>query len=108
MAAPLEVVSQYPTLSFLDTEPPGVVPTKPAAIERVKCTAPRLQQYKELLGKAEAEKGDRGKKVADRLGSISASIYGGMTQYASHQDFVNEKWMKSCLKMLVDYAQETD
>jgi hypothetical protein len=38
MAAPLEVVAQYPTLSFLDLEPPGTVYTAPAAIERVERT----------------------------------------------------------------------
>ena len=46
-----------------------------------------------------------GAKVADRLGSTSASIYQGMTAYAQHQDFVNDKWMKSCLKMLLEYAE---
>jgi aminoglycoside/choline kinase family phosphotransferase len=33
MAAPLEAVAQYPILSFLDVDPPGVVYTAPAAGE---------------------------------------------------------------------------
>ena len=59
MAAPLEVVAQYPVLSFLKVEPPGAVYSEPAAIERVKRTAPRLQEYKELLGGFESEQGGK-------------------------------------------------
>jgi hypothetical protein len=99
MAAPLEVVAQYPALSFLQVEPPGVVYSHPAAIERVRRTAPRLQEYKDMLGAFDSHG-----EVASRLGSTSASIYQGMTAYAQHQDFVNEQWMKSCLKMLQEYA----
>jgi hypothetical protein len=33
MAAPLAAVAQYPALSFLDPDPPGFVPTMPAAVE---------------------------------------------------------------------------
>jgi hypothetical protein len=107
MAAPLEVVAQYPVLSFLETEPPGVVPTLPAAIERVRRTAPRLQEYKELLARFESgEDGKGGSTVSDRLGSTSASVYRGMLAYAQHQDFVNEEWMKACLKMVLDYAEQ--
>lgn len=106
MAAPLEAVAQYPTLSFLDIDPPGAVYTAPAAIERVKRTAPRLQHYKELLGRFEAEAtGEQETKVADRLGSTSASVYRGMQAYAQHQDFVNEKWMTACLKMVSECAE---
>ncbi|KAK3373528.1 kinase-like domain-containing protein [Lasiosphaeria ovina] len=105
MAAPLEVVAQYPALSFLEVEPPGAVYSQPAAIERVRRTAPRLQEYKELLGRFESEQGGDGTKVAGRLGSTSANIYRGMAAYAQHQGFVNEKWMKSCSKMLQAYAE---
>lgn len=105
MAAPLEVVAQYPVHSFLEVEPPGAVYSRPAAIERVRRTAPRLQEYKELLNMFESEQGEDRTKVADSLGSTSASIYQGMAAYAQHQDFVNEKWMKSCLKMLLEYVE---
>jgi hypothetical protein len=105
MAAPLEVVAQYPVLSFLDIEPPGTVYTAPAAIERVKRTAPRLQEYKELVRKFESEQGEQGAKVADTLGSTPASVYRGMVAFSQHQNFVNEKWMKACLKMLLEYAE---
>ncbi|KAK4123847.1 hypothetical protein N657DRAFT_430243 [Parathielavia appendiculata] len=48
MAGPLEVVAQYPVLSFLDTEPPGATYTAPAEIERVIRTASKLQECKDL------------------------------------------------------------
>lgn len=105
MAAPLEVVAQYPVLSGLNVEPPGAVYTHPAAIERVNRTAPRLHEYRELLAGFEVEQGEGGLKVADRLGSISASVYKGMTASGQHQDFVNERWMKSCLKMVREFAE---
>ncbi|KAK3900816.1 hypothetical protein C8A05DRAFT_45411 [Staphylotrichum tortipilum] len=85
MAAPLEVAVQYPVLSFLETEPPGFVPTKPAMIDRIRRTEPKLREYRELL--AEAELGQQGSTVvANRLGSRSAGIYREMVAYAQHQD----------------------
>ncbi|OAA70601.1 Protein kinase-like domain protein [Cordyceps fumosorosea ARSEF 2679] len=74
MAAPLEVVAQYPDSSFLDVEPPGVVETRPLALERIASTLPKLESFKEMLAKWEgAEAGEV--KVADRLGSTSACAY---------------------------------
>ncbi|KAK3381135.1 hypothetical protein B0H63DRAFT_501844 [Podospora didyma] len=54
---------------------------------------------------SEQQQGKGGIKVANRLGSTSPSIYRGMAEYASHQVFVNEYWMESCLKMLRVYAE---
>ncbi|ATY65232.1 kinase-like domain [Cordyceps militaris] len=107
MAAPLEAVTQYPFQCFLDVEPHGVVETRPAVVERVALTLPRLQTYKDMLAKYEASAGGNF-KVADRLGGIPASAYRGMTAYQSHQDFVNDRWMRSCLKMLQDLTQNPE
>ena len=119
MAAPLEVAAQYSTLSFLDVEPSGAVYTHPAAIERVRRTASRLIEYKDLLGAAERdgdgrgvadslgsaeERSGDGRGVADSLEVAGASVYRGMVGFARHQEFMNEKWMQSCLKMLREYA----
>ena len=99
-----EVVAQYPVLSFLETEPPGFVPTKPAMIERIRRAVPKLREYKELL--AAAELGQQGSTVvADRLGSRLGGVYKGMAAYAQHQGFVNERWMEACLAMVVDHAK---
>jgi hypothetical protein len=105
MAAPLETVAQYPILSFLDVDPPGVVYTVPAAVERVKRTAPRLQHYKELLARFEREMDGQELKVGEKMRSTSASVYRGIQAYAQHQCSVNERWMKACLKMALDFAQ---
>lgn len=49
MAAPIEVVAQYPTLTELDRGPPGHVPTVQAAFDRVKRVAPQLKEYKDMV-----------------------------------------------------------
>ncbi len=103
MAAPLEVVAQYPSQCFLHVEPPGVVDSRPAVIERVAATLPRLQIYKDMLAKCEGDAGGS-VKIADRLGAAPASAYQGMNAYQCHQGFVNDKWMQSCLNMLHDQA----
>ena len=46
MAAPIEVVAQYPSLTGLEREPPGHVETRLLAIDRMKRTEPKLKEYK--------------------------------------------------------------
>lgn len=100
MAAPIEAVAQYPLHCFLEVEPPGIVDSRPAVAERVAKTIPRLQTFKKML--ANYEKGDESGyvQVSDCMESPSASVYQGLMEYQMHQDFVNDKWTKSCLKML--------
>lgn len=101
MAAPIEVVAQYPIYCCLQVEPPGNVDTRPAVMERLAKDLPKLKIYKEILAKYENEDlRDNHLKISDRLATISASAYQGMTAYQQQQDFVNDKWMKSCLHML--------
>lgn len=109
MAAPLEALAQYPLHCFMQVEPPGVVDTRPAVVQRVAQTLPRLQAYKEMFTKAEeVDRGDdAGLKVSERLGGLSASAYQGMVAYQQQQSFVNEKWMKSCSKMLQQKSVES-
>jgi hypothetical protein len=49
MAAPIEVVTQYPSLTGLEPEPPGHVETRPLAIDRIKRTEPKLKEDKILV-----------------------------------------------------------
>ncbi|KAF1959798.1 hypothetical protein CC80DRAFT_545231 [Byssothecium circinans] len=103
MAAPIEVVAQYPALTGLDTEPPGHVETRPAAIDRIKRTEPRLQEYKKMLEIAEAGTGisdERTPLIANMLLSDGASIFQGLLRYKGHQKFVNDNWMEAYLKLL--------
>lgn len=105
MAAPLEVVAQYPDDCSFDLETPGGVETLPLALERFAENLPRLQAYKEMLAKCEGGAGGN-VKVADRLGCTAARAYEGMVHYQCQQDFVNDKWMKACLQMLHAQAQK--
>jgi len=105
MAAPMEVVSQYPVLSCLEVEPPGHVETNPFAIEWIKQTEPQLARYKGLLMKYEAELGDGSAPVASRLGTTPAMLFQGMICYAICLWNENDKWWASGLKILGEYAK---
>ncbi|KAK3332870.1 hypothetical protein B0T19DRAFT_354543 [Cercophora scortea] len=103
MAAPIEVVAQYPVLTGLDREPPGHVETKPAAIDRMRRTEPRLKEYKDMVETAEAGMGignEGSTPIANLMLSEAASVLQGLLRYQSHQDFVNDKWMEAYLKLL--------
>ncbi|OAA79292.1 Protein kinase-like domain protein [Akanthomyces lecanii RCEF 1005] len=105
MAAPLEVVAQYPADCSLDLQAPGGVETLPLALEPFAENLPKLEAYKEILAKCEGGAGGN-VKVADRLGCTAARAYEGMVDYQSQQDFVIDKWMKSCLQMLHDQVKK--
>lgn len=108
MAAPIEVVAQYPTLTGLSREPPGHVETKPAAIERIKRTEPKLKEYKDMVGNAEVAIGlgnEKNTPIADLMLSDAASVFQGILRYQGHQDFVNDAWMKGYLKLLRDHIK---
>jgi hypothetical protein len=107
MAGPLEMSAQYPVLSCMTLEPPGVVRTNPHALARIERTKPVLARYKEWLGKYEAELGDDGSApVASRLGSTSALVFLGLLRCAALSPSENEEWLASALKMLKEYAEE--
>ncbi|KAI0398956.1 hypothetical protein F4802DRAFT_611243 [Xylaria palmicola] len=103
MAAPIEVVAQYPVLTGLVQEPPGHVETKPAAIDRIRRTGPRLQEYKDMVEAAEAGIGignEGNTPIANLMLSEASSVLQGLVRYQGHQDFVNDKWMEAYLKLL--------
>ncbi|KAK3935482.1 hypothetical protein QBC46DRAFT_358193 [Diplogelasinospora grovesii] len=103
MAAPIEVVAQYPVLTGLDRGPPGHVETRPAAIDRIRRTETRLKEYKDLVEIAEAglKIGDEGNtSIAKLMLSEAASIFQGLVRYGSHQKFVNDKWMEAYVRLL--------
>ncbi|KAF5627809.1 kinase-like domain protein [Fusarium tjaetaba] len=109
MAAPIEVVAQYPVLTGLSREPPGCVETRPAAIERIERTKPKLMEYKEMLAAAERKlrKDDEGATpIADLLLSDAASVFQGLVRYQVHQVFVNDQWMEAYLKLIRDHFQK--
>ncbi|PNY18157.1 Uncharacterized protein TCAP_07596 [Tolypocladium capitatum] len=103
MAAPIEVVAQYPVLTGLEREPPGHVETRPAAIDRIRRTEPRLKEYKDMVEMAEARIGmnkEGNAPMANLMLSEAASVFQGLVRYGGHQKFVNDKWMEAYLKLL--------
>jgi hypothetical protein len=103
MAAPIEVVAQYPPLTGLEREPPGHVETRPFAIDRIKRTEPKLKEYKNLVEIAEARMGgsmNGEASIANMMLSNATSVFQGLLRFASHQKFVNDKWMEAYLRLL--------
>jgi hypothetical protein len=103
MAAPVEVVAQYPVSTGLDREPPGCVEARPAELERIRRTETKLKEYKEMLEAAEKEVGsdDNGRTlIADLLLSDVASVFQGLLKYQDHQAFANDQWMEAYLKLI--------
>ena len=115
MAAPAEVVAQYPSLTGLDRPIPGHVETRPAALERIKRTEPQLKEYQRLIENAEAARNssDEGKtSIAKLMLSDAASVFQGLVRYRAHQKFVNDNWMEAYGRLLHSYyaraLQDTD
>ncbi|KAH6707915.1 hypothetical protein BKA61DRAFT_739162 [Leptodontidium sp. MPI-SDFR-AT-0119] len=96
MAAPMEV-----------REPPGHVETRPLAIDRIKRTEPKLKEYKNFVEAAEARMGgsmNGEASVANMMLSNATSVFQGLLRFASHQKFVNDKWMEANLRLLREHA----
>ncbi|KAK5218482.1 hypothetical protein LTR47_011704 [Exophiala xenobiotica] len=107
MAAPIEMVAQYPQLSGLERETPGHIETRPLAIARISRTAPKLEEYKNFVEAAEVESGCNKKgepTIASMMLSDATSVLQGLLCYTSHQKFVNETWMEGYLKLLRELA----
>jgi hypothetical protein len=107
MAAPSQVVAQYPVFTGLDREPPGYVETRPLALERIRETEPRLEEYKKLVEMAEAKitTNEGATPVSSMMLSDGASIFQGLRGYASHQRFVNDMWVEAYLTLLHKYLR---
>ncbi|CAG9998138.1 unnamed protein product [Clonostachys byssicola] len=98
MAAPIDLVAHFPTLTGLDREVPGHKETNPAAIERIVATRPLIADYQRLLASSQQQsvsedEGAAGAVLADRITSDGATIVYGLSRFAGHQGFVNDKWM---------------
>ncbi|KAF2454686.1 hypothetical protein BDY21DRAFT_416653 [Lineolata rhizophorae] len=109
MAAPIEAVAQYPVLTVLNREPPGHVETRPAAIDRIRRTEPRLKEYRDLVELAEARLGiSKGNTaIASLMLSEATSVFQGLLRYGSYQKFVNDKWMDAYLKLLREHIRSS-
>ena len=97
MAAPKELVGQFPALSGLDPPAPGILPTKPAAIERVERQKPTIESYAALL--RETADGPERPIFADIMATPHALVR-GLVSFEMHDGPFNDEWMESFLKIL--------
>ena len=97
MAAPKEVVGQFPVLSGLDPPAPGILPSDPLVLKREQEEKPLIDSYAALL--RELSDGPERQIFADIMTTPHALVR-GLTEFEMHQDFVNDKWMESFLYLL--------
>ncbi|CAF3555100.1 unnamed protein product [Fusarium graminearum] len=100
MAAPIEVVAQFPSLTGLDREIPSQTEILPITMERIKQTKSKLEEYKEMMHAAESKLGS-----ADLLLSDATYVYYGLNAYKCHQACVNDSFMVAYQKLLRDYEK---
>ena len=97
MAAPKEVVGQFPVLSDLQPPAPGVPPSNPLVSKREEEEKPLIESYVALLG-ALADGPER--QIFADIMSTPHALIRGLTGFEMHQDFVNDDWMTSFLYLL--------
>ncbi|WXC40372.1 hypothetical protein QX201_000210 [Fusarium graminearum] len=100
MAAPIEVVAQFPSLTGLDRGIPSQTEILPITMERIKQTKSKLEEYKEMMHAAESKLGS-----ADLLLSDATYVYYGLNAYKCHQACVNDSFMVAYQKLLRDYEK---
>ena len=107
MAAPYEVAAQFPVLAGLDPEPPGHVETRPMALERIARTKPLIREYNNMVKEIEERFNPRGCKIWNIMLSNGARAVQGLNGYKSHQNHVNENWMRAYARLLVELLPAT-
>ncbi|KAM0296221.1 hypothetical protein ACHAPM_010481 [Fusarium culmorum] len=99
MAAPIEVVAQFPSLTGLDRDILRHIETLPIAKE---CIKPKLEDYKEMIQDVESKLGSG---IADLLFADATYVYYGLKAYKSHQVWVNDNFMVAYQNLLRDYEK---
>ena len=97
MAAPKEVVGQFPVMSGLDPPAPGIPPANPLVLKREQEEKPLIESYATLL-RVLADGPER-QTFADIM-TTSHALVRGLNAFEMHQDWVNDKWMESFLYLL--------
>ncbi len=102
---PIEAAAQYPVLSSMDPEPPGVVNDNAAFLARIERTRPKMEHYKACLKRYEAELGDGSAPVASRLDSTAALVFLGMLRCDGLIASDMDQWFTAALGLLRDHAK---
>ncbi|EKJ72851.1 hypothetical protein FPSE_06897 [Fusarium pseudograminearum CS3096] len=100
MAAPIEVIAQFPSLTGLDRQIPRHIETSSISKE---CIKPKLEEYKEMIHSAESKLGSG--VIADLLLSDATYVYYGLNAYKCHQACVNDSFMVAYQNLLRDHEK---
>ncbi|KAI9748398.1 MAG: hypothetical protein M4579_007235 [Chaenotheca gracillima] len=119
MAAPIELIAQFPGLTSLDREMPYTFETRPLALERIDRVRPKLAEYQKMIEAAEAKLGGVDKQgrseceeEAKFFGKLMltdrTSIPYGLFSYQFHQKSVNDQVMTSYVAMLRNHVRSQE
>ena len=97
MAAPKEVVGQFPGLSDMDPPAPGIPPANTLVLEREEKEKPLMESYAALL-REYADDSER--QIFADIMTTPHALVRGLEDFEMHQDFVNDMWMDSFLYLL--------
>ena len=97
MAAPKEVVGQFPALCALDPPAPGVPPRNEFVRAQEEQEKSLIESYVTSLRTLAI--GSERQIFADTM-SIPKILVRGLNAFISHQNFVNDQWMDSFLYLL--------
>ncbi|OCL08288.1 hypothetical protein AOQ84DRAFT_407192 [Glonium stellatum] len=97
MAAPKEIVGQFPAMSGMNPPAPGIPPRNDFVKAREEEERPLIEAYVALLRTLAV--GPEAQIFANMM-AIPNSLVQGMTDLACHQDFVIEQWMDSFVYLL--------
>ncbi|KAI9719498.1 MAG: hypothetical protein M1828_006205 [Chrysothrix sp. TS-e1954] len=103
MAAPIEQVAQFPSLTCLEPDTPYVVQTEPAVLERMEISVPKVRAYKELIAEAERRRLEEGKGVthiSHLMLSDGAYVMQSMTEFRMHTAPCNDDWLLAYVTIL--------
>ena len=97
MAAPKEVVGQFPVLSGLQPPAPGIPPRNALVLEREEEEKPWIESYAALLKKY-AEGPER--QIFADITTTPHALVQGLKDFEMQSDIVNDMWMESYLYLL--------
>ena len=97
MAAPKEVVGQFPDSSGLDPPAPEIPPANSLVLKREQKEKSMIESYAALL-RVHADGPER--QIFADIMTTPHALVRGLQAFEMHQDFVNDEWMKSFLYIL--------
>ena len=97
MAAPKEVVGQFPVLSSLSPPAPGVPPSNSLVLARETKEKPLIESYASLLRELS---GGPERQIFAGIMTTPHALVRGLNAFDMHQDFVNDNCMDSFLYLL--------